>query len=191
MWNIVQRNKQLASSHSLSLIFALFLLLLPLNLSPLSFLPHSVLPLVLAQTLIVSSQIKKGLTISFFYMIQLSLICSEWIMHCVTHGVTEMYFQEYSQCFSDFHKLQIILLSEKMHYICYKWCFRCDVVKAVNTSYSLFQNFIFVINLGQFVEICLHFCFCFLQSSICFCQCKKTWLHSLWFRSPRWAKYFL
>lgn len=92
-WCEILCNPTNTSSHSLSLILALFLLLLLLlNLSPLSFLSSSVLPLVLAQTLafIVSLQIKKGL--HFFYMIQLSLICSEWITQCVTHGVTDHVF---------------------------------------------------------------------------------------------------
>lgn len=92
MWNIVQRKKQLASSHSLSLILTLFLFLL-LNLSPLFFLSSSVLHSFSHRRWHSSCHrgLKRGWLL-FFNMIHLSLICSEWIMHCVTHGVTENVF---------------------------------------------------------------------------------------------------
>lgn len=94
-------------THYLSFSLSVSLLLNP---SPLSMLSSSTLPLVLTHTLalIDSPPIKMGLNI---FLYELSLICSEWIIYYVAHGVTENVFSmNIVQHFSDFHKLQIILL---------------------------------------------------------------------------------
>lgn len=94
-------NKQLASSHSLSLILTPSLSiyhLVPLSLS-LSPPPFFHFFWQRRSSFIIPSQITKGMSISY-NMIQLSLICSECIMHRVTQGVAEMYFHEYFLAFS-------------------------------------------------------------------------------------------
>lgn len=180
MRNIVQRNKQLASSHSLSLILTLFFLLLLLNLSPLSFLSSSVLPLALAETLalVVSSQIKKGLTTFFLYdTAQPNLFwmnyasCHSWgDRKCIFMNVPSIFL--FSTSYRSFLKtlLKCLLQKISLQDVYYKWWFGCDGEGGEHFILNISE---FVINLGQFVEICLHFCFCFRVRSLWVSVVKK------------------
>lgn len=150
MWNIVQLTKQLASSHSLSLI---------LTLSHPSQSITSFLSLILCSA--TRSRTRRWQSSSHHRFKRV------WIFFLYDTAQPNLFWMNYSLCrswgdrkcpismnifqhFSDFHKLQIILLQSSLlqmislQDVYFKGCFWCDTVKVVKASYLIFKTFIFV-----------------------------------------------